>query len=142
MQPKSTSDPKVIKMFRKLEAFLDRELPGGKAALTFYNAETGRAFAVLLSPQTYHDVTEYTKDLENALDEAEELLLDAEEQIEILRGCASDEDDGVAQVLVLELREARRERDYWHQRVVDAQFAMEAPPEKVRIAFTSDAIRD
>lgn len=127
MQPKSTSDPKVIKMFRKLEAFLDRELPGGKTALTFYNAETGRAFAVLLSPQTYHDVTEYTKDLENALDEAGDLLLDAEEQIEILGGSVS---------------EARRERDYWHQRVVDAHFAMEAPPEKVRIAFTSDAIRD
>lgn len=84
MEPKSTSDPKVVKMFRRLEAFLDRELPEGATNLTLYNAETGRAFAALMAPETYHHVVEYIRDLESALEEIQGLLFDAEEQIEIL----------------------------------------------------------
>jgi len=58
MELKTSTDPKIVKMFRRLEKFLDQEgLATLGRSVDFMNAETGRVFAVFLSPDSRRELT-------------------------------------------------------------------------------------
>jgi hypothetical protein len=64
MDMKVSTDPKIIKMFRKLERFLDGEGLANKKVIDFYNAETGRVFATVISPTAYRELVSGVNQLE------------------------------------------------------------------------------
>ena len=56
MVQKISTDPKIVKMFRRLERFLDQEGLAGGAAIDFINAETWRKFATFIAPEVLDDL--------------------------------------------------------------------------------------
>ena len=56
MDMKVSTDPKIVKMFRRLERFLDQEGLAGGAAIDFINAETWRKFATFIAPEVLDDL--------------------------------------------------------------------------------------
>jgi uncharacterized coiled-coil protein SlyX len=57
MELKTSTDPKIVKMFRRLEKFVDDEgLATFGRAIDFINAETRRTFAVMIDPDRLDDL--------------------------------------------------------------------------------------
>src|ERR1035438_1667087 len=85
MQQKVSTDKKIVKMFRRLEKFLDAEgLSTLGRSVMFQNFETKREFAVFLSPESFNDIREYTETLRALVKEGAELALEAAAHIDSL----------------------------------------------------------
>lgn len=84
MELKVSSDPKIVKMYRRLEKFLDQEEMTGSRSITFINAETGRNFATFISPESFEAFLRERAEMQEALREAHGLLSEAAKQIEFL----------------------------------------------------------
>lgn len=74
MELKVSTDPKIVKMFRRLEKFLDQEGLEGTESISMQNAETGRVFAVLLRPENWDKLFKLNLELAQELDRAQEAI--------------------------------------------------------------------
>lgn len=129
MDLKISTDPKTVKMLRRLEKFLDSDVLKGKELLDFKNAETGRVFAVFLTPAALQKVSDYIDaqeaELNEALDTIEVLedivaLLDIiDSQNEVLMGRVSVESDAEIERLTAKVEQRARDENFWHQRAND-----------------------
>ena len=63
MDTKISPDPKTVKMFRRLERFLDNEDLTSIQAIDFQNAETGRIFATFVTQELLDDVASLVREL-------------------------------------------------------------------------------
>jgi len=84
MEIKVSTDPKTVKMFRRLERFLDDEGLATGHSIDFQNAETGRVFATFVPTESYRELLEDNKYLVGALREAQALMFEAAEHIDFL----------------------------------------------------------
>ena len=84
MDIKVSGDIKTVKMFRRLEEFLDREELAGMDMIDFQNAETGRVFAVVLTPAAFERVSDYIDALDAELNEAMDTIARLEDDHQLL----------------------------------------------------------
>lgn len=69
VERKVSTDKKTRKMFRRLEKFVDEE-GQGKKVIDFYNAETRRHFATVVSPEHFEALLDQNRELDQLLREA------------------------------------------------------------------------
>jgi hypothetical protein len=74
METKISTDPKTVKMFRRLEKFLDQEGIGSGRSINFQNAETGRVFAIFVSPDTFEAMESVINEQDKELELAQEII--------------------------------------------------------------------
>jgi hypothetical protein len=74
MEREVSTDAKTIKMFRRLERFLDGKILEGRPVVHFKNAETGRVFAVFMTPEQLQEILAEGSRIEIDLDAALETI--------------------------------------------------------------------
>lgn len=74
MDVKISKDPKIAKMFRRSERFLDDEGLETHKVIQFHNEDTGRVFAVLTRPETYEEIIAEMQGLGAELKDAMETI--------------------------------------------------------------------
>jgi len=79
-----STDPKTVKMFRRLERFLDAEALKVRKGIHFQNAETGRVFGVFFPPDHFDSLLAHLEYLEDELDSANATISALEDESTLL----------------------------------------------------------
>jgi len=122
MEEKTSANPKTVKMFRRLERFLDDAgLVEGKA-IDLKNAETGRVFATFVRPESFRLTVKALTSTKESLSEVGDLLLEGADAIDALEA----ENDRLLDIIDLqnEVLQGRAALDEVSEASGEAEFAM------------------